>query len=515
MNGKRVAVTNAVPVATAGEVIRVEPSPNIVNIADVYAFGKTFAADAGRPEVEGWFCRQLPNFLLRDPRLSRRLAAAEIVALQREAALPDWAAAADAAGRPLHWFDPYQVERWDGGETDFVQALHVVREWLAALPESDRHLRRLGRVSVLEAIAAARGWRQQVAKRREHDCPEDWTGLETVWRSPLGPKFVRLTTPAALWREGTLMCNCLRHGWYKDEVAAGTSEIYSLRDTQNRPHVTIQVKDGFVVQVKGKQNATPPEKWLSYVHQFVASMNWHDGRSPTQALHFIYGGRAYTNVAGVIADLPQLVDLDAALFDSRLFTPVLHFITTMQRGVAALAAEFQQAIVALLCARITETGGYRLTPCSADALALPGSAIAEIRVELPGAIFALADRLPAAGDGIAALCREVLCNVLMLVERRPGMLYRLAVVTGAGAAAPQALAWFISTAGLANEFYRIRRVALDHKRRRMVDAVIELKHRLAERRSAIADAERAQAINLIRVQVPRFCERTLNDPLVA
>jgi hypothetical protein len=515
MNGKRVAATEAAPAATAGELVAVEAAPNIVNLADVDAFVENFAADVARPEVQGWLCGQVRKFLLRDPRLSRLLASHEIAALQREAALPAWAAAADAAGRPLHRFDPYRIERWDDGDTDFVQALHVVREWLGALPEGDRHLRRLGRMSVPEAIAAARAWRRRLAKRRQDDCPEDWPGLETVWRSPLGPKFVRLTTPAALWREGTLMCNCLRHGWYKDEVASGTSEIYSLRDTQNRPHVTIQVRGVVMVQIKGKQNATPAKKWLPYVHQFVAFMNWLDLGGPAEALRFIYGGHAYTHVAEVIADLPQLVDLDAALFDSRPLAPVLHFIATMQRGAAALAAEHQQAIVGLLHARVTETGGYRLTPRSAVAVALPGSPIGEIRVELAGAVFALADRLPAAGDAIAALCREVLSNVLALIERRPAMLYRLAVATGACASAPQALAWFISNAGLADEFYRIRRVALEHKRRRMVEAVIELKRRLVERRSAIAEAERARAINLIRVQAPRFCERTLNDPFVA
>jgi hypothetical protein len=222
---KRKPASAAAPAATAGESVHIE-APNIVNIPDIYALVGNLAADAGRPEVEGWFCRQLPRSLLRDPRLSRRLTAAEIAALKRKASLPAWAAAADAAGRPLHWFDPYRIERWDDGDTDFVQVLHGIREWLAALPEGGRHLRRLGRMSGPEAIALSRAWHRQVAKRREEDCPEDWAGLQTVWRSPLGPKFVRLTTPAALLREGTLMCNCLRQGWYKDEVASGASEIY-------------------------------------------------------------------------------------------------------------------------------------------------------------------------------------------------------------------------------------------------------------------------------------------------
>jgi hypothetical protein len=81
----------------------------------------------------------------------------------------------------------------------------------------------------------------------------------------------------------------------------------------------------------------------------------------------------------------------------------------------------------------------------------------------------------------------------------------------------RSFAQFIAVAGLADEFYRVRRAAVDYKRQQVSTAMIELRHRLGERRNScvIAAAERARAIRLMRVQAPRFCDVTLRDALVA
>jgi hypothetical protein len=66
-------------------------------------------------------------------------------------------------------------------------------------------------------------------------------------------------------------------------------------------------------------------------------------------------------------------------------------------------------------------------------------------------------------------------------------------------------------------FYRARRMANEHKRRHVADEIVALRHRFRGRRRShlIAEGEWACAINLIQVQVPRFCSLTLRDAVVA
>lgn len=129
---------------------------------------------------------------------------------------------------------------------------------------------------------------------------------------------------AGLNAEGKAMGHCV--GGYCDEVAERGTKIYSLRDAKGNPHVTVEVRPGRVsykyltttpdpdnpaqtlhdrvqserrgngdyesyalelvnklglnapspeiMQIKGKQNATPVEKYLPYVQDFVKSGQW-------------------------------------------------------------------------------------------------------------------------------------------------------------------------------------------------------------------------------------------------
>lgn len=136
---------------------------------------------------------------------------------------------------------------------------------------------------------------------------------------------------AGLNAEGKAMGHCV--GGYCDEVAERGTKIYSLRDAKGNPHVTVEVRPGRndfpttdyawareygddllkidehargperdpelsreanrrrsaqllfperfaaepppeVVQIKGKQNAAPVEKYLPYVQDFVKSGQW-------------------------------------------------------------------------------------------------------------------------------------------------------------------------------------------------------------------------------------------------
>ncbi len=92
----------------------------------------------------------------------------------------------------------------------------------------------------------------------------------------------------ALKNEGDMMGHCV--GGYCEAVRQGASRIFSLRDSKNNSHVTIEAQprvttqprtwEGFksifndaldIVQIKGKQNAKPVDKYIPYVQDFVKS----------------------------------------------------------------------------------------------------------------------------------------------------------------------------------------------------------------------------------------------------
>jgi len=128
----------------------------------------------------------------------------------------------------------------------------------------------------------------------------------------------------ALKYEGDTMKHCV--GGYCDDVADGSTRIYSLRDAKGRPHVTVEVKPGsgheyageknkeiirlaeergiqrymapgneglwaeaernlaergieqpkYIQQIKGPSNKKPNDEYLPFVQDFVRSGNWSD-----------------------------------------------------------------------------------------------------------------------------------------------------------------------------------------------------------------------------------------------
>jgi hypothetical protein len=86
-----------------------------------------------------------------------------------------------------------------------------------------------------------------------------------------GYRMVRLSSVAALDREGLLMRHCVGSGSYDEALTSGSEVFFSLRDKRNKPHVTMEVraKDKKVRQARGKQNAYPIPKYAKMVALFA------------------------------------------------------------------------------------------------------------------------------------------------------------------------------------------------------------------------------------------------------
>lgn len=82
-----------------------------------------------------------------------------------------------------------------------------------------------------------------------------------------GMKWVKLLTPESKDVEGEFMGHCVGGAGYENK------DIYSLWDSKNRSHVTIEADDNkkTIQQIKGKQNREPNEKYLPISIDFVAN----------------------------------------------------------------------------------------------------------------------------------------------------------------------------------------------------------------------------------------------------
>jgi hypothetical protein len=89
---------------------------------------------------------------------------------------------------------------------------------------------------------------------------------------PDGFTIQRITTMSDVHVEGKFMQNCLRDydEYEMRSIKIGSSEIYSLRDPENNPHVSIEFCGKSIGQVKGKQNDDPLPKYMPYIVKWLS-----------------------------------------------------------------------------------------------------------------------------------------------------------------------------------------------------------------------------------------------------
>lgn len=90
----------------------------------------------------------------------------------------------------------------------------------------------------------------------------------------------QLVDPEQLEAEGEVMQHCV--GDYCEGVAAGETQIFSLRDPKGRPHATIEYASDItrLVQVQGKQNQAPKPEYQARVDEWAKDK----GVAPADAL---------------------------------------------------------------------------------------------------------------------------------------------------------------------------------------------------------------------------------------
>lgn len=83
--------------------------------------------------------------------------------------------------------------------------------------------------------------------------------------------FLYLLSEADLKYEGATMGNCVGGNIYKSKIKNKHSLIFSIRDKNNTPHVTIEVdvKSRKTIQKFGKSNQQPTEKYMNMYSEYA------------------------------------------------------------------------------------------------------------------------------------------------------------------------------------------------------------------------------------------------------
>jgi hypothetical protein len=126
---------------------------------------------------------------------------------------------------------------------------------------------KLRKASYESVVEKAKKWTKLLAKKAE-SVIETERDVELIRQWKDGYRLVKLVGKAAYQREGMLMKHCV--GSYADRDCL----IYSLRDSNNNPHCTIELTtDGEnVQQIKGKGNGSVHPKYIKYVIEIIQEL---------------------------------------------------------------------------------------------------------------------------------------------------------------------------------------------------------------------------------------------------
>lgn len=134
---------------------------------------------------------------------------------------------------------------------------------------SDDAPKRLKKMSYKEANEGAKRWvKTMIKKGSDLEDVED-VDYDVTIDFKDGYKLVKLKSELAFQREGNLMAHCVSSYFNKD------SDIYSLRDSRNMPHCTLEIPKGAESfnQCKGKGNGPIHHKYISYVLKTMKFFN--------------------------------------------------------------------------------------------------------------------------------------------------------------------------------------------------------------------------------------------------
>lgn len=301
---------------------------NVISTRSIEIAASVAAEPAVRPAVKAWMLKAAERHIRKTRDMLEKIVSKHQIEyevdrnlhskkwrLDRKAsrALAEKMSAQLSEGTEFWLFDATRNDAYQ----EFLAESRSVLDWLDAIPESDRHLRRIERMSYGEAAAISVDWhRRLLALTSAAESDDVLEEIDCALEYEDGCRFVELKGPIALIREGHLMGHCVGGRGYVESVQKGATRIFSLRDPSNRPHVTIEVRRAWqrkalcAIQIKGRGNAAPAMNgsWAAYCRAFIVAQGWEVSRDGNLiGLHTI-GGKTYDDPDDMLGALLDLVD---------------------------------------------------------------------------------------------------------------------------------------------------------------------------------------------------------------
>jgi hypothetical protein len=161
--------------------------------------------------------------------------------------------------------------------TKITPILDYLNDVVEAKPDQDQT-----RISFDQATQSAKKWHEAMARKAAKAAtrakPVEEDGTKVVRQYDNGYYWVQVYGKKSMKREGDIMGHCVgRFGYFTGNLA-GKKEIFSLRDAENGPHVTIEINNEpgnrGIYQIKGKANLAVKEEYLPAVKDFLKFMHW-------------------------------------------------------------------------------------------------------------------------------------------------------------------------------------------------------------------------------------------------
>ena len=229
--------------------MKVELARSVINTDDVDSLIEQWSDR--HPKLKKWLQSNVRNWILKS-------APATPSVLQTTEGLPDWLKHGDAVAVDLE-----KLQELVPSVIDYVEYSLEQKPNLA--------LRNLG---FAQAIKNSEAWHKKLANKKQKSTVEP--GSKVVMEFPDGYFWVELASDNSMKNEGARMGHCVGDGGYHRLYLLGKITIYSLRDSKNEPHITMDVDPSTdtVSQIKGKANTEIKPEYLPYLFEFLKKNKW-------------------------------------------------------------------------------------------------------------------------------------------------------------------------------------------------------------------------------------------------